>query len=215
MDAVADRFAGFSDVVSSIDEVMEVIGDPIPSVITKVTDKLDDICRNYIAKSPFCFIASSDPDGVIDISPKGDPAGFVQVLDDKHLAIPDRPGNRRADTFHNLFKDPRLGLIFIIPGKKETLRISGEARIVRDQKLRQSMAINGKVPDLAVVVYVERIFMHCPKCMVRSKIWEPEEWPDHSDTATLQQAMIQHGELTVSGEELHAEAVASGTTRLY
>ena len=106
-------------------------------------------------------------------------------------------------------------MIFIIPGKKETLRVSGEARIVRDEGVRQSMAVNGKVLDLAVVVYVERIFMHCTKCMVRSKIWEPEEWPDHSDTASIQQAMLQHGQLTMSGDELRAEAEASGTTRSY
>lgn len=215
MDTTTDRFAGFSDVIGSIDEVMEILGEPMSSVMAKETDRLDEICRTFISKSPFCIIASSNPEGFIDVSPKGDPAGFVRVLDDKHLAIPDRPGNRRADTFHNLFKDPRLGMIFIIPGKRETLRISGEARLVRDEELRQSMAVNGKVPQLAVVVYVERIFMHCPKCMVRSKLWEPEAWPDHSDTASIQQAMIQHGQLTVSDEELYAEAVASGTTRLY
>lgn len=95
------------------------------------------------------------------------------------------------------------------------MRVSGEARIVRDAKVRKLMAINWKIPDLAVVVYVERVFMHCQKCMVRSKLWDPEEWPDHSDTASLQQAMIQHGQLTITGEELHAEAESSGTTRLY
>jgi PPOX class probable FMN-dependent enzyme len=215
MQSDTEKFARFTDFVTNIDDVLAVLGQPMPQVIAKVTDRLDDVCRRFIATSPFCLVASSDPTGFIDVSPKGDPAGFVQVLDDKHLAIPDRPGNRRVDTFHNLFKDPRVGLIFIIPGKRETLRISGEARIVRDAELRRSMAINGRVPELALVVYVERIFTHCPKCMVRSKLWEPEAWPDHSNTASHREAMIKHGKLDMTIEELEAEAVRTGTTRLY
>lgn len=210
-----DRFSGFKDIVTSLEDVRGFIGKPMPQVISKVTDKLDDVCRAFIATSPFCVIASVDPDGHVDVSPKGDPVGFVEVLDDKHLAIPDRPGNRRVDTFHNLLKDPRLGMIFIIPGKSETLRISGEARIVRDEALRRSMAVNGKIPDLALVVYVERVFMHCPKCMVRSKLWQPAEWPDSSGIATIGQAMIKHGDLSITLEELGAEAERTGATRLY
>lgn len=215
MDDHTEKFVGFSDAVTSLEDVRKIVGDPMPQVISKVTDRLDDICRAFIAKSPFCIIASSDPSGHIDVSPKGDPVGFIQVLDDKHLAVPDRPGNRRADTFHNLMRDPRLGMIFIIPGKTETLRVSGEARIFRDEGLRRSMAVNGKIPELAMVVHVERVFLHCPKCMVRSKLWQPDAWPDHSDTPTIAQAMIQHGNLTMSLDELHAEAERTGTTRLY
>ena len=215
MDTKADKFAEFHDIVTPIDDVKGVIGEPMSQVIAKVTDHLDDLCRSFISKSPFCVIASSNPDGQIDISPKGDPVGFVQVLDDKHLAIPDRPGNRRVDTFHNIMRDPRLGIIFIIPGKNETLRVSGEARIVRDEELRQTMAVNGKVPDLAMVVYVDRVFIHCTKCMVRSKIWQPDAWPDSSDTPTIAEAMIKHGNLTITREELRAEAERTDTIKLY
>ena len=215
MHTTADRFAGFHDIVTSSDGVKTVIGEPMSQVVAKVTDHLDDLCRSFISKSPFCLIASSNPDGQIDVSPKGDPVGFVQVLDDNHLAIPDRPGNRRVDTFHNLTRDPRLGIIFIIPGKNETLRVSGEARIVRDEELRQTMAVNGKMPDLALVVYVERVFMHCSKCMVRSKIWQPEAWPDSSDTPTISEAMIKHGNLKITPEELRAEAERTDTLKLY
>ena len=108
-----------------------------------------------------------------------------------------------------------MGIIFIIPGKNETLRVSGEARIVRDEELRQSMAVNGKVPDLALVVYVERIFMHCSKCMVRSKIWQPDAWPDSSDTPTISEAMIKHGNLAITPDELRAEAERTDSLKLY
>lgn len=215
MDAINDKFSGFDEIITSIDEVTDVIGEPTEVVLAAVTDHLDDICRAYIATSPFCFIATANPDGYLDVSPKGDPAGFVQVLDDKHVAIPDRPGNRRADTLHNLLKDPRVGLIFIIPGKRETLRISGEARIVRDQKLRDSMAVNGKAPAFAIVVHVDRVFSHCPKCMVRSKLWEPDAWPDLAGTASHAAAVIKHGNLPLTEDELRAEVEKAGITELY
>jgi len=210
-----ERFAGFSGIITSIDEMTAVVETPMPQSLAKVTDRLDEICRAFIAKSPFCLIASSDPDGSIELSPRGDPPGFVQVLNDNLLAIPDRPGNRRLDTFRNLLKDPRIGLIFIIPGKRETLRISGEARIARDEELRCSMAVNTRSPELVLLVYVERVFSHCPKCMIRSKLWEPAACPDHRDTASHHEAMIKHGKLEMSPEELKAEAIRTGTARLY
>ena len=215
MTSSTDKFSDFRDVVTSIEDVQSVLGEPMPQVLIKEIDHLDNICRSFIAKSPFCVIASANPDGYIDVSPKGDPVGFVHVLDDKHLAIPDRPGNRRADTFHNLLRDPRLGILFIIPGKTETLRVSGEARIVRDEDLRQSMAVDGKVPALAVVVHVERVFLHCPKCMIRSKIWQSDAWPDSTNVPAIGEAMIQHCKLDMTPDELFAEVVRTGTDRLY
>jgi len=197
-----DRFSGFSDILSSPDDLTTILGEPAPRVIAKVTDRLDQICRDFIAKSPFCIIGTTQPDGPIDLSPKGDPEGFVHVLDDKHLAIPDRPGNRRADTFNNLIADPRVGLIFLIPGKGETLRITGEARVVRDMAVREQMAEQGKVPELAMIVYVERILMHCPKCIRRSNIWQPEAWPDSSDTANIAEAVATHAKLNMTPEEI-------------
>ena len=215
MEQNTDRFAGFSDVITSVEPLDAIVGEPMPEVVAKVTDRLDDICRAFIAKSPFCVVATSSPTGHIDVSPKGDPMGFIHVLDDKHLAIPDRPGNRRADSFHNLLEDPRVGMIFFIPGKGETLRISGEARIVRDEALRQSMIVNDNVPELALVIYVERAFIHCPKCIIRSKLWQPEAWTDHSELPGVGAAMIKHGKLDMTEEELRAKAVESGATRLY
>ena len=143
------RFSDYNEIVSSVDELRETLGEPLPAAVIKVIDHLDDVCRSYIDKSTFIVIASSSSGGEPDISPKGDPQGFVKVIDDKHLAIPDRPGNRRLDTFQNLLDNPQIAVIFLIPGKGETLRIKGEARIVRDLSLRETMAVNGRVPDFS------------------------------------------------------------------
>ena len=208
-------FSAFDDIVTSVDEIRDTIGEPLPPIVEKVIYRLDDVCKTFIEKSSFVVIASANADGEPDISPKGDPEGFVQVLDDKHLAIPDRPGNRRADTFQNLLDNPYLAIIFFIPGKGETLRVRGEARIVRDEALRQSMAVNGRVPEFAVVVHVEQALMHCPKPVVRSKLWQPGAWPDHSGTATIAEATVAHANLDITPEELKASFEAAGRAKLY
>ena len=133
-----DHFANFDDVISSLDEIRKHIGYPVPPVVAKVMDHIDPVSRAIIEKSPFIVIASATPDGYPDISPKGDPAGFVKVLDEHYLAIPDRPGNKRVDTFRNILEDPYLAILFVIPGKGETLRVTGETRIVRDRPLRRA-----------------------------------------------------------------------------
>ncbi len=212
---VDDRFSNFSEIVTSVDELEALIGAPKQMVIDKVQDHLDDVCRAFIAKSPFVVMASTGVGNYIDLSPKGDPAGFVKILDDHHLAIPDRPGNKRVDTFHNLLKNPQLGLIFLIPGKTETLRVTGEARLVRDPALLETMAVQGKVPELALVVFVERAFLHCPKCMIRSGLWDPERWGDSADLPDIGEAMIQQAHLDTTPEELFEEAEREGLTKLY
>ena len=209
------RFSDFEAIITSFDEVRSVIGDPPPPVVAKVIDRLDDVCRAFIAQSPFVVIASASAAGQLDLSPKGDPAGFVHVLDDKHLVIPDRPGNRRADTFQNVLENPQLGLLFIIPGKPETLRVSGEARIVRDHTLRTTLTVQGRIPEFVLVMYVEQAFMHCPKCMVRSKLWQPEAWPDHTGLANISEAIVKQAKLDMTPEELTAYVEKEGITRLY
>jgi len=209
------RFSAFDDIVTSVEEIRDRIGDPLPPIVLKVIDHIDDVCRTFIEKSPFVVLASANSDGEPDISPKGDPEGFVRVLDEKHLAIPDRPGNRRADTFQNLLDNPHVAIIFIIPGKGETLRVRGEARIVRDEALRTSMAVNNRIPEFAVVVHVEQALMHCPKAMVRSKLWQPDAWPDHSGTASIAEATVAHAKLDITPEELKASIEAAGRAKLY
>jgi len=134
----------------------------------KVIDHIDDHCRAWIERSPFAVISTVDRDGHMDVSPKGDPPGFVRVLDEKTLAIPDRPGNLRADSFQNILDNPRIGLMFIIPRRGEVVRVSGSAQIVRDPPLLQSMAVDGRTPILATLVRVEEAFYHCAKAMIRS-----------------------------------------------
>ena len=211
----AERFAQFEHVVDSTDAVEAILGQPASTAIDKVIDEIDDVCRGIIEKSPFVLIASANRNGRLDVSPKGDPAGFVRILDNKRLAVPDRLGNRRADTFGNVLENPYVALLFVIPGKKETLRVAGEARIVADTDLRESMAVNGRVPKLALVVYVEEVMMHCPKCMQRSKLWEPAHWPDHTDTASISEAVVSHAKLDVTPEEFDQHARESGMRELY
>src|SRR5258706_4218672 len=171
----------FAQVVTSERELREVIGAPIQRSLQKEIHHLDAHCRALIAASPFVLIASSDLTGRVDVSPKGDPAGFVQVLDDETLAMPDRPGNRRADTFTNVLQNPGVGLIFLIPGKLETLRVNGRARIVRDAALLQRMAVKGKVTVLALAVSREQAFIHFGKCIMRSQLLDNSSSPNIDD----------------------------------
>jgi PPOX class probable FMN-dependent enzyme len=202
------------ETLSTEDEIEAVLGKPTSRVLAKVVDTLDDICRAFIARSPFVVVATSDAAGRVDVSPKGDPPGFVKVLDDRTLAIPERPGNRRADTFRNVLQNPKVGLIFIVPNKGETLRISGTARIVRDAWLRERMVVAGRVPELALVVTVEEAFMHCTKCMVRSRIWQPDTW-NADGLASIGEAMVMHGRLDMTVAEMHVMAENDARTRLY
>jgi PPOX class probable FMN-dependent enzyme len=205
----------FSEVVSSEEELRDVIGNPSHRALRKQMTHLDEHARAFIAKCPFLLISSCDGEGRMDISPKGDPQGFVQVLDDQTLAIPDRLGNRRADTFGNLLRNPNVGLLFLIPGKQETLRVSGTARIVRDLWVRQPMAVSGKIPDLAIIVSVREMFFHCPKCVIRSKIWEQEAWPQLDGLPSLARAMVDEGKLEESLDEMRAIIEKDARERLY
>lgn len=205
----------FEEVVTSRERLRELNKLPSHLVSNKAIDHLDDICRRFIAASPFIVIASRGLDGRLDLSPKGDPAGFVAVLDEKTLAIPDRLGNNRLDTFENLLVCPDVGLIFIIPGHGDTLRVRGKGQIVRDGALQNRLAVKGKPPNLVLVVSVEEVFLHCPKCVIRSGLWKPEQWPDRSDVPTLAEAMIAHGALSESMAEVEAVIENSNTKRLY
>ena len=216
MSASSERFSGYSDVVTSVDEIRSVIGEPRAPIVAKVIDHISDICRLFIEASPFALIASANASGQCDVSPKGDPVGFVQVLDKKHLAIPDRPGNKLAATFTNLLENPHLALIFLIPGKLETLRVSGEARIVRDEAVRKRMAVDGKVPEFAIIVYVEHAQVHCPKCMIRSKLWQPDTWLDSSGVPSISEATYRHARPpNMTMQELDDYAKRDGWAKLY
>ena len=205
----------FEEVIATRDRLRELNKLPSHRVSNKSIDHVDDICRRFVAASPFVLLASRGLDGRLDVSPKGDPPGFVKVLDNKTLAIPDRLGNNRLDTFENLLVHPEVGLLFIIPGHGDTLRISGTGHIVRDSALQSRFVMNGKAPHLVLVVDVEEVFIHCPKCMVRSRLWTPEQWPDRSEVATLAETMVAHGALAETLPELQALIDNDSATRLY
>lgn len=192
----------FEQVMRSEDDLRAVLGQPSERVRRKAIQVLDRHCRAFIERSPFVLIASSDAAGNCDVSPKGDPAGFVQVLDERTLAIPDRPGNKRLDTFLNVIANPRVGLIFLVPGNRETLRVNGRAEIVRDQVLRDRLAMNGKAPDFALVVRVDEAYLHCAKCVVRAKLWDPAGWPDLAGMPTLAQAIVDHAKLAEDPDQV-------------
>lgn len=205
----------FSEIVSTEAQFREVIGNPSHHVLRKQIAHLDEHARAFIAKCPFLLISSCDGDGRMDISPKGDPPGFVRVLDDQTLAIPDRLGNRRADTFGNLLQSPNVGLLFLIPGKEETLRVSGTARIVRDLWVREPMAMAGKLPDFALIVNVREAFFHCAKCVIRSKLWDKAAWPELAGLPSLARSMVDGGKLEESLEEMQALIEKDARKRLY
>ncbi|MEV0994507.1 pyridoxamine 5'-phosphate oxidase family protein [Nonomuraea sp. NPDC050202] len=165
--------------IGSEAELRELLGEVMPRAAAKERQRLHERDREWLAASPFCLIATSDEAGNCDVSPKGDPAGFVHVIDDTTIAIPDRPGNRRADGFLNILKNPHVGLIFLIPRRNETLRINGRARLVREAPFFDEMIVKGHRPHLALVVEIEQIFFHCAKSFLRSALWKPDSWaPD-------------------------------------
>ena len=211
------RTVEFSETVTERSHLREVIAEPSEFVTNKEFVELDEFGRDFIARSPFVLIASSDGAGSIDVSPKGDPPGFVRVLDDTTLAVPERLGNHRADTFENVIKHPFVGLIFLIPGTKNTLRIKGRARIVRDQWLRDSMQVNGKVPELALVVDITSGYFHCAKCIIRSQLWTADQVPAATgpDDLLLAHAMVKHGDLPVTVDQMQEIILDDEDKRLY
>jgi PPOX class probable FMN-dependent enzyme len=165
--------------ITSDAELSELLGAPSERAANKDRVRLHERDREWLAASPFCLVATASGDGRCDVSPKGDPPGFTQVLDDTTIAIPERSGNRRADGFRNVLANPHVGLIYLVPGRGDTLRINGRARLVRDAAFFDRMIVKGHRPQLALVVEIEQIFFHCAKAFLRSALWQPESWrPD-------------------------------------
>jgi PPOX class probable FMN-dependent enzyme len=166
--------------IGSMGELRDLLGWPAGRAVTKERTRLLPMDREWLAASPFCVLATSDAEGNCDASPKGDPAGhLVHVLDDATVAIPERPGNRRGDGYGNVLSNPHVGIVSIIPGRNETLRINGRARLLRDAPFFDDMAVRGSRPIMALVVEIEQIFFHCQKAFLRSQLWQPQTWqPD-------------------------------------
>jgi PPOX class probable FMN-dependent enzyme len=156
-------------------------GEPAPLIREKITNRLNTLTRQFIERSPFVVVASGRPDGGLDVSPRGDPAGFVRILDERTLLLPDRPGNKLADTLTNLLADDRIALLFLIPGVNDTFRVNGRARIVDDAELLAESEVEGKVPQLGILVEIEEAYTQCPKAFLRSELWNPDRHIERSE----------------------------------
>ncbi len=161
-----------------------------PMAALKVQRSLDKHAQAFIRRSPFICIGTQNPDGRADVSPRGDPVGFVKIVDQHTLAIPDRPGNNRLDSLVNILANPSVGLLFIVPGFDDTLRVNGQATLVTDPEILDSMSIEGRDPKLAIVVKVNEVFMHCAKAFRRSQLWNPDRFQDRNEMPSLSKIIL-------------------------
>ncbi len=197
--------------VTSLEDLRRLYKAPGDGAIRKELRLLDRHSRAFIAKSPFLLIGSSDSQGNADVTPRGDKPGFVAVLDDRTIAIPDRPGNNRLDTLENIVAEPAVGLLFLIPNMNETLRLNGHARITADEGLRERLAVDGRRPTTVLVVQVRSVYMHCAKAFLRSGLWAPETWPARSEMPTLGEILkdqIAYAATAAEADEALAQAYA-------
>lgn len=201
--------------INSEHELRELMGYPSEIVTRKTINYIDEHCKSFIENSPFITIATANRNGDLDVSPKGDPAGFVKILSTMMLAIPDRPGNKKADTLTNIIQNPKIGLIFLIPGINETLRVNGDAKIVTDKSVLDILACNGKPPELANIVTVKEAFMHCAKCMIRSNLWRKTDEIKARPVPTLAKALVDHGKLDIAVQQLDDMIKDDEKTNLY
>lgn len=202
-------------IVSTESEVREILGKVLYSQDTKVIDHIDEHCRTWIERSTFVVISTVDKSGRVDVAPKGDPAGSWKVVDQHTLAIPDRLGNNRADTFTNIIENPRIGLMFVVPNRREVVRVSGSAVIAKDSDLLEAMAVGGKLPNLAIIVRVEEAMFHCGKSMIRSNLWNPDKWESVEGLPTYGQALVDHGKLPITVDEMQAGVEENAIECLY
>lgn len=201
----------FKDVLSSEAEIRELIGYSSEIVTKKSIDYVDMHCRDFISMSPLLFLSTSDADGSCDVSPRGDAPGSVLVLDDKHLVIPERPGNRRIDSMRNILSNPHIGIIFIIPGLEETLRVNGKAYIIKDSSILQQMKAKEKQPLLAIGVEVEECYIHCAKAFKRSNLWDYTSWNEAGALPSIPAILKAH----VNSAEYTEEVIEKGLQESY
>ena len=192
----------FTDVIASDDELATLYGPPVEAVTSKIIDRLDEHCREFIARAPFVLVATADEGGNCDVSPKGGAPGFVHVLDERRLAIPDAPGNKLVYSLRNVVRSSRAGLLFVIPGFEETLRVNGRACLTRDPGLLERLAGGGKPPRVAIGVEVEEAFLHCAKAFRRSGLWRPDDWPDRTGMASAAQIWRDHMALDMTTQDV-------------
>jgi uncharacterized protein len=182
--------------ITSVEALRALVGEPQPATANKVKDRLSEDHQLWLTASPLGFVATTDAAGRVDVSPKGDPPGFVHVIDDVTIAIPERPGNRRVDGFLNVLQQPHVGTVFLIPGRGDTLRINGTATVLSDAAYFDDMAVDGKRPILALEIAVEEVFFHCAKAFLRSNAWLPDTWDPTSVPTVAQLARAVKPDMT-------------------
>lgn len=188
--------------VSSEEALVDIVGLPRQLIAEKVTPYVTPLIRQFIMSSPYFLLATADDTGRCDCTPRGDPAGTVYFLDERTLVIADRKGNRRVDSMRNILVNPHVGLLFLVPGTDETVRVNGAATISRDPGLCERLAIQGKPADLVIVVTIEEVFTHCARSILRSKLWEPESWPDTDTIPTLAAMLAEQKHLDPPDESV-------------
>ena len=205
--------SAFDHVINNEQDLRAIVGVPGPRSVLKERRSLDDHTRAFIARSPLLLMATCDAQGRCDVSPKGDAPGFVQVLDDQRLVIPERPGNKRLDGMRNIMVNPHVGLIFLVPGREETLRVNGKAWITRDPQLLERCIAHNKAPLVAIGVEIEQCFLHCPKAFIRSRLWHHQAWP--SPDALPSMACVLFDQIRPSDATLqdYERAVEEGNTK--
>ncbi|HEX4034445.1 MAG TPA: pyridoxamine 5'-phosphate oxidase family protein [Solirubrobacteraceae bacterium] len=194
--------------IRSEEELREIIGAPTELVAGKIADRLNDLTRQFIERSPFVCVGTASPDGGLDVSPRGDPAGFARILDARTLLLPDRPGNRIADTLTNLLADPRIALLFLIPGVDDSFRVNGRAEIVDDPQLLAASAIGGRAPRLGLVVSIEECYTQCSKALIRSDLWNPERHVARSELPSSGEIMRAVSDPGLDAAEYERERAA-------
>jgi uncharacterized protein len=167
--------------IAGEDGLRSLLGEPSDLVRSKIADRLNDVTRKFVERSPFLCLATSAADGTCDVSPRGDPAGFVRILDERTLLLPDRPGNRLADSLRNVMQNPHVALLFVIPGVTDTFRVNGRATIVTDPELLEACAVEGKTPKLGLRIEIQEAFTHCSKAFLRAQLWDPERYVPRED----------------------------------
>ena len=200
--------------ISDMAQLEALYGQKLPAAVVKEIDHINGAYRKLIEATPFVAVATSGPEG-LDCSPKGDAPGFVRILDDKTLAIPDRPGNNRIDGFRNIMRDPRIALLFLIPGVGETLRVNGRASISVDPELMQSFAVNSKLPRCVLIVHIESIYFHCSKAIVRSKLWDEATKIDRKSLPSTGTIIAELSQGKLGGEAYDREAPERIKAQLY
>lgn len=208
------KTGAMTEYIDSLEELKDVVGDPGPVADAKVLREIDVHARDYIERSRFCLLATTGAAGT-DVSPRGEPGPVALILDEKTLVLPDRPGNRRVDSFRNILENPHVGLLFLMPPMAETLRVNGRARIVRSASYFDGLAVRGRPPKLALEISIDEVYLHCAKAFLRSDLWQPQSWHDRDALPRAAQIWRDHAQLAATADEIDANLRNGYTNNLY